>query len=343
MRIGILTSALSGGGAERQAYIWARQCASLGHDVTAIVLWPREDDPNLSGLRVVHMPKSSGLDLATIPWRLRRLERGLDALIAFEPYLGVCTMLAFPRIPWMIVTGKVPCVLRVDSRIPAAAFKLAFQRASAVSTPSKAMVDAYRKLSYRPRKPWRVVPNVAAAEAFVDGREEREGVLWVGRLDPVKNPVLAVRSAAAAQAPLTVLGYGRLQAEVEQAIAATRPGPPMEIVPFSGEPWAQYARHRVLLVTSHYESFGNVIVESLAAGTPVVSVDCDFGPRGIIGGASYSHLTEPTVEAVSAALRRVLDRPYGEAEAAECRAIADRYRPAAVEPLIAAAVEDLLG
>lgn len=341
MRIGILTSSLSGGGAERQAQIWARLCAFWGHEVTAIVLWPRKDDPDLHGVRVVHLPKASGVDLATVSWRLRGFARELDALIAFEPYLGVCTMLSLPRIPWMIVTGKVPYVLRADSRIPTFAFKQAFERATNVSAPNGAMVDCYRRLGIRPRRPWLVVPNIADPDAFVESSADRRGVLWVGRLDPIKNPLLAVESAAAAGAPLTIIGHGALQQDVERACVAGK-SEPVTLEGFSGRPWDAYARHRVLVVTSRYESFGNVIVESLAARTPVVSVDCDFGPREIIGDAVYSHLTEPDVEAVSAGLRQVLERPYTEAEGTECRLIADRYRPAAVAPLVAEAIDGLL-
>jgi glycosyltransferase involved in cell wall biosynthesis len=341
MRVGILTAALGGGGAERQAEIWARLCAAEGHDVTAIVLWQKTEVADLPGIRVVHYRKSSVADLATITWRLRRLQRDLDALVVFEPYLALCAALANLRIPWMVVTGKVPYLLRDGSRIPMAAYRWAFDRASLASAPNRAMVDCHRRLGIRAERPWMAIPNIADSDAFVESAGERSGVLYVGRLVPVKNPMLAVVSAAAADAPLTVLGEGELQPEIERAAAARRDGPPIEIHSFSGKPWKTYARHRVLAVTSRYESFGNAIVESLAAGTPVVSVDCDFGPREIIGEATYSHLTAPSVEAVSAALSKVLDRPYGEAEEAECRAIASRYRSEVVSPLVADAVDRL--
>jgi glycosyltransferase involved in cell wall biosynthesis len=42
----------------------------------------------------------------------------------------------------------------------------------------------------------------------------------------------------------------------------------------------QNARFTVL--TSHYEGFPMSMVESLALGTPVVTVDCNSGPREIV-------------------------------------------------------------
>ncbi|MCE3221733.1 glycosyltransferase [Vibrio diabolicus] len=38
----------------------------------------------------------------------------------------------------------------------------------------------------------------------------------------------------------------------------------------------------LFLLTSHWEGFGNVLVESLSTGTPIVSVECPGGPRFIL-------------------------------------------------------------
>jgi glycosyltransferase involved in cell wall biosynthesis len=342
LRIGILTAALDGGGAERQAQIWARMLVSMGHEVTALSLWIDENDPEWPGVEVIHLPKRTMADLGVITWRLHRMQDDFDAILVFEPYLAVCAMAARLRNPWMLVTGKVPYVLNEDSRIPISVIKRAFNRAAIVSAPNQAMVDAHRELEIGERTKWIVVPNVADSHAFVPGAPNRHGVLWLGRLEDVKNPLLAVEAAAAADAPLTLLGYGALQGEIEAAIATHPDGPKIELLPYRESPWSLYAEARVLLVSSRFESFGNVIVESLAAGTPVVSVDCDLGPREIITRAKYSSLVDSTPEAIAAGLREVLARPYSEAEEAECREIASRYRFDAVEPLVAAAVDSLL-
>jgi glycosyltransferase involved in cell wall biosynthesis len=342
MRIGILTESFGGGGAERQAAIWARLCAEWGHELTAITVKETANSVALPQMRVVSVPKARAADLGSIAWRLRKLRGEVDALIAFEPYLGFCCALAHLDRPWMLVTGKVPQQLLSDSRLPRRVYRWAFDRAAVVAAPSRGMIEAHREIGLRPTKPWTLIPNVAQSDAYLESTSEREGVLFVGRLAAVKNPLLAVESAAAVPAPLTMLaGKGELWPEVERAVAARNGKPSVEILRFTGEPWGTYARHRVLVVTSRFESFGNVIIESLAAGTPVVSVDCDFGPREIIGAASFSHLVEPSVKAISEALSTVIDRPYGKAEEAECRAIADRYRAEAVAPLIADAVERL--
>lgn len=341
MRIAILAEAFEHGGAERQAAIWAKLCAEAGHEVTAVETRSADFPFPHPGIRVVPMLKPKARDIVPLLRGLRRLEREVDALVAFQPFLGLCCAAAGLRRPWMIVNGKVPATLSEGSRIPPAVFRLAFNRATLASSPCQGMVDAHLQLGIRRHRPWLVIPNIVLDEAFGGGSEDREGALFVGRLMPVKNPELAVASAAAAGVPLTLLGTGALKPQLEARIAAL-PDPRPEILPYDPTPWHVYARHRVLVVTSEVESFGNVLVESLAAGTPVVSVDCDFGPREIITGARYSRLTSRSPDEIGEALAEATQRPYGEDEARECREIADRYRPAAVYPLIDEALKRLV-
>jgi len=47
-------------------------------------------------------------------------------------------------------------------------------------------------------------------------------------------------------------------------------------------PFPFLANSSCLLINSDFEGFGNVLVESLICSTPVISADCDYGPREIL-------------------------------------------------------------
>jgi glycosyltransferase involved in cell wall biosynthesis len=53
-------------------------------------------------------------------------------------------------------------------------------------------------------------------------------------------------------------------------------------IPYQKHPFDYVKNAKFTLLTSHYEGFPMAIIESLALGTPVVSVNCNSGPAEVI-------------------------------------------------------------
>ncbi len=132
---------------------------------------------------------------------------------------------------------------------------------------------------YGIKKPFEVLPIFVAIDKFQNlPRQPIPGnLLWIGRLTPEKDPLTAVDALAAARrnghdVRLTMLGTGPLGLQVRAHAKAcgvdrylTLPGwrNPQEYLPET----------ELTLVTSKYEGFGMAMVESLAAGVPVLAPD----------------------------------------------------------------------
>ncbi len=136
-------------------------------------------------------------------------------------------------------------------------------------------------------------------------------ILWIGRLEQQKDPLLALEVMAAAKGMrLTMLGEGSMRRAVEQRIQrlglqdrVTLQGHAEAVEPF-------LAAADALLITSRYEGGPAVAVEALAANVPVISTDCSFLLRGLISKAEAGIIVRsPNPAVFAAALRETLARP----------------------------------
>lgn len=336
--IGVAAISLASGGAERQAALWAEAVAACGAEVLVLSLEESHQRyPLPTNARLLTVGKTSRRDTLRGLRHVRKLADSCDVVAAFQPYMGLLCLASGAR-PYIIVSGQDPRRFADTSRMPPWALRAAFTRASAATVPSEGLIECHRRMGFAPRGPWMHVPNIVDEAAFRDPDPEREGVLWVGRLFASKRPLLAMRAAIDAGQSITFLGDGPMRDEILEEAKRLGAEDRVHLPGFHPRPWEFYARHRVLLLTSTYETFANVIVEGLAAGMPVVSVDCDFGPREILRGARFSALVGDGADELADALRRVAERPVSEAEARECQGIAGRYRRSVLEPRIVAAL-----
>lgn len=155
-------------------------------------------------------------------------------------------------------------------------------------------------------------------------------LLAVGRLEPVKDfPALLAAFAQlrrTRRCRLVILGEGKQREALLARAAMLGIGADLLLPGFVDNPYAWMRRAAALVSSSRCEGFGNVLVEALACGTPVVATACPGGPEEILDGGRLGPLVPVgDAAALAAALAATLDRPL---PAAVLRAGAERYSAA---------------
>ena len=80
---------------------------------------------------------------------------------------------------------------------------------------------------------------------------------------------------------LVLLGTGRDEKEIRALINEYSLNDRVVIAGFHANPYPWIKNARLLVVTSRYEGFGNVLIEAMSLGTPVISTNCG-GPSEIL-------------------------------------------------------------
>ncbi len=112
-------------------------------------------------------------------------------------------------------------------------------------------------------------------------------VVMMARLDQQKQLDHAIDAFAAVvrsvpEARLEIYGRGVLETELTRRIQRLGLSGNVRLAGFTDDPVGVYRRAGLSLLTSRYEGFGLVLVESLQYGCPVVSYDLAYGPADIV-------------------------------------------------------------
>ncbi len=117
-----------------------------------------------------------------------------------------------------------------------------------------------------------------------------------GRLAKQKNyPVLInalsiLKQKGYTDFELFIMGEGPEEKNLRKMIGDHGLDDNIKLIGFKKNPYAYMRQADLFILSSMWEGFGHVIVESISCGTPVLATDCPHGPREILKDGEYGWL-----------------------------------------------------
>lgn len=142
-----------------------------------------------------------------------------------------------------------------------------------------------------------VINNVldASNDYIMPIDDKKKYMLCVGRLAPQKNFKLAIDILNAyinkyGDIKLLIIGDGELRHELESYAKELNLENHIKFLGMQNSITSYYKGAYVTILTSDYEGFPNVLIESIHSGTPVVAHNCRSGPSELIINGKNGYL-----------------------------------------------------
>lgn len=323
-KLAILVNSLAGGGAERVAFTLYQAYRSLGIDVLFLCL-EKNDAYLLPDGQTVYLSAATGAGsgagkfaaLPALALRLKKLvaDRGITHVqshIYRANYVNVMARKLGAGHWVQIVNHGMPGRYSgegLKGRTNLALIRWLYPAANQLVCPCDDMLRDFAELKVNAGN-GTVIPNPFDVEAirtlgmgeirhpwfrFEHGKRY---LIAVGRLEPVKRvgDIISALHLLQHEFPgleLIILGAGSEQEKLKRQTGGLHLGDKVHFVGHQQCPYPFMARADVLVSASESEGFGNVLVEALICGTPVVSTDCPGGPRDIVAVARQCFEREP--------------------------------------------------
>jgi glycosyltransferase involved in cell wall biosynthesis len=179
-----------------------------------------------------------------------------------------------------------------------------------------------------------VVPAAAGAviseqaKAFIGSGTKT--LLFVGRFSLEKQVELVVETTRLlpAEYKLVIVGYGPLESQLREQIAATNMSARIMIIDNCTNPTPYYQQADCLLLTSSFEGFPNVLLEANLQGCPVVVYKTKGGAKEIVqtgNGIYIEPEAEGGLERFAASIREVCENTAAYDREKIAASVRDRY------------------
>ncbi len=161
----------------------------------------------------------------------------------------------------------------------------------------KKLTNANVKLIYNPAFDKNIIKksNYFYPKIF---NKKNKFIINVGRFTKRKNQFFLIKAFEQVRKrsdniKLILIGYGKELNKIKRYVDSNRIGKDIIIINRCLNPYPYIKNSDLFILTSKYEGFANVLVESVALNTPVISANCNSGPSEILLNGKGGDLYKP--------------------------------------------------
>lgn len=181
--------------------------------------------------------------------------------------------------------------------------------------------DRFVCLTWEDRENWNglsnveVIPNFIEQSAPASAPLDSKSMIAVGRMSYQKGYERLVDAwrIVAERYPdwtLDIFGGGELRDELENRIKEANLSEKIHLHSPSSEIMSEYLKSSALVLSSRYEGLPMVLLEAMSVGLPLISFDCQCGPRDVIEhGVNGLLVKDGDIEGLASAIIRVIENP----------------------------------
>ena len=180
---------------------------------------------------------------------------------------------------------------------------------------SEGIIDELNR--YNPRGNIRLIPNSVSIDTNHSNEtslnENTFVFVGVGRLCEqkafdrlIRAFKLTVDKCSDKNLNLFIYGEGPLRDNLKKLISELKLTGKVKLMGWCSNMDEIYNNADCFVLSSEYEGFGNVIIEAMAYGLPIVSVDCNFGPKDILGDSEFGLLCSLNDESLAYNMTKVV-------------------------------------
>jgi glycosyltransferase involved in cell wall biosynthesis len=314
-KICIITRSLAGGGAERVAINLASHFANLGHPTTLIAIssegaYKKQIRNNFDFVDLKSSNTRSSIFKLYYELRKRRPDFVLSVILRSNIATGLVFYLS--KKYCKVIMREANTFDEIYQLSPLRSFvrkflmKLTYLKADKIIANSEQTKQDLVDNRIVNEKKISVIGNPVIPDNVLDLSNQSiehewfkssaiKVILTIGRLHLQKDQETLIKAFALAHKEvdklrLVIIGEGERKTNLIKTAKELNVFDKIEIMNFQDNPYPFYKRSDLFVLTSKWEGFGNVLVEAMACGTPIICTNCRGGPKEILKNGDLGKL-----------------------------------------------------